>query len=217
MLVSVLLSGLFPIAQSASEDIARAEMQRLQACIEKTEIAPEEAFEDSLAWLSNGNRPKARYCNAISLLALNRLEEGAARLEALATAPDPIELEDRVQYLAQAGNAWLAGNYPDAAIIALSEALKLEQEDPDIYKDRAAAYLAVERWLEGVDDLNAALELKSSDAETLTLRARAHLATENLPAARADMEEALALEPENIDILVLRGDIREAIRLSELN
>ena len=217
MLVSVLLSGLFPIAQSASEDIARAEMQRLQACIEKTEIAPEEAFEDSLAWLSNGNRPKARYCNAIRLLALNRLEEGAARLEALATAPDPIELEDRVQYLAQAGNAWLAGNYPDAAIIALSEALKLEQEDPDIYKDRAAAYLAVERWLEGVDDLNAALELKSSDAETLTLRARAHLATENLPAARADMEEALALEPENIDILVLRGDIREAIRLSELN
>ena len=120
MLVSVLLSGLFPIAQSASEDIARAEMQRLQACIEKTEVAPEEAFEDSLAWLSSGNRPKARYCNAISLLALDRLEEGAARLEALATAPDPIELEDRILYLAQAGNAWLAGNYPDAAIVALS-------------------------------------------------------------------------------------------------
>lgn len=217
MLLAVLLSGLLPISQSASEDIARAEMDRLQACIEKTETAPEEAFEDSLAWLSNGNRPKARYCNALSLLALDRLEEGAARLEALATAPDAIELQDRIIYLAQAGNAWLAGNYPDAAIVALSEALKLEQDDPDIYKDRAAAYLAVERWIEGVDDLNAALQLNSSDAEALSLRARAHLATENLPAARADMEEALALDPENIDILVLRGDIREAIRLSELN
>lgn len=217
MLLAVLLSGLLPISQSASEDIARAEMDRLQACIEKTETAPEEAFEDSLAWLSNGNRPKARYCNALSLLALDRLEEGAARLEALATAPDAIELQDRIVYLAQAGNAWLAGNYPDAAIVALSEALKLEQDDPDIYKDRAAAYLAIERWIEGVDDLNAALQLNSSDAEALSLRARAHLATENLPAARADMEEALALDPENIDILVLRGDIREAIRLSELN
>lgn len=217
MLVSVLLSGLLPISQSASADIARAETERLRACIEKTETAPEEAFEDSLAWLSNGNRPKARYCNAVSLLALNRLEEGAARLEALATAPDAIELQDRVLYLAQAGNAWLAGNYPDAAIIALSEALKLEQDDPEIYKDRAAAYLAVERWLEGVDDLNAALELMPNDAEALSLRARAHLATENLSAAKADMEEALSIEPENIDILVLRGDVREAIRLSELN
>ena len=217
MLVTVLLSGLLPIAQTASEDIARAEMQRSQTCVEKTETAPEEAFEDSLAWLGNGNRPKARYCNAISLLALGRLEEGAARLEALATAPDPIDLEDRILYLAQAGNAWLSGNYPEAAIVALSEALKLEQDDANIFKDRAAAYLAVERWIEGVDDLNAALELKPDDAEALSLRARAHLATENLPAARADMEEALALDPENIDILVLRGDIREAIRLSELN
>ena len=217
MLESVLLSGLFPISQSASADIARAEMDRLQACIERVEIEPEEAFEDSLAWLGNGNRPKARYCNAISLLALDRLEEGAARLEALATAPDPIELEDRILYLAQAGNAWLAGNYPDAAIVALSEAIKLEPDDPNIFKDRAAAYLAVERWIEGVDDLNAALELNSSDAEALSLRARAHLATENLPAAKADMEAALAIEPENIDILVLRGEIREAIRLAELN
>lgn len=217
MLVTVLMSGLLPFSQSASADIARAEMERLQTCIEKVETAPEEAFEDSLAWLGNGNRPKARYCNAVALLALDRLEEGAARLEALATAPDPIELDDRVLYLAQAGNAWLAGNYPDAAIVALSEAIKLEDDDPNILKDRAAAYLAVERWLEGVDDLNAALELAPEDAEALSLRARAHLATENLPAAKADMEEALTIEPENIDILVLRGDVREAIRLAELN
>jgi hypothetical protein len=40
---------------------------------------------------------------------------------------------------------------------------------------------------------------------------------DNLRAARIDMEEALSYEPENIEILVLRGEIREAIRLSELN
>ena len=217
MLVSMLMSGILPVSQSALADIARAEQARLDSCVVKVETAPEEAYEDSLAWLGNGNRPKARYCNAISLLALDRLEEGAARLEALATAPDPIELDDRILYLAQAGNAWLAGNYPEAAITALSEALKLEKTDAEIYKDRAAAYLAVQRWTEGVDDLNAALALAPADAETLTLRARAHLATENLRAAKADMEEALLYDPENIEILVLRGDIREAIRLAELN
>ncbi|MEC7290916.1 MAG: hypothetical protein VXW22_12580 [Pseudomonadota bacterium] len=217
MFVSVMMSGLLPISQTALADIARAEQERLEICVEKVESAPEEAFEDSLAWLGNGNRPKARYCNAISLLALDRLEEGAARLEALATAPDPIELEDRILYLAQAGNAWLAGNYPEAAITALSEALKLKRDDASIFKDRAAAYLALERWLEGMDDLNAALDLSPNDAEALSMRARAHLATENLPAAKADMEEALMYDPENLTILVLRGEIREAIRLAELN
>ena len=217
MFASLILSGLLPFSQTASADIARAEQTRLEACLVKTEIDPEEAYEDSLVWLSSGNRPRARYCNAVSLLALDRLEEGAARLEALATAPDPIELEDRTLYLVQAGNAWLAANYPEAAIVALSDALKLEDGNPMIFKDRAAAYLAVERWVEGVDDLNVALELAPGDPEALSLRARAHLATENLNAAKADMESALFYDPEILEILVLRGEIREAIRLSELD
>ena len=217
MFISLLVSGAFPMMQTASADIARAEQVRLEACLEKSESAPEEAYEDSLAWLSSGNRPKARYCNAVSLLALDRLEEGAARLEALATAPDAISAEDRTTYLVQAGNAWLSANYPDAAIVALTDALKLERDDAEIYKDRAAAYLATERWIEGVDDLNIALEKAPADAEALSLRARAHLASDNLRAAKADMEAALNYDPENIDLLVLRGDVREAIRLSELN
>lgn len=217
MLVSLLISGLFPVSQTASADIARTEQVRLETCLAKTETAAEEAYEDSLAWLANGNRPKARYCNAVSLLALDRLEEGAARLEALATAPDAIAVDDRTTYLVQAGNAWLSANYPQAAIVALTDALKLEDDDPEIYKDRAAAYLAVERWIEGVDDLDTALEKFPADSEALSLRSRAHLATDNLRSAKTDMEAALSYDPENIEILVLRGEIREAIRLSELN
>lgn len=217
MLSSLLISGLLPFSQTASADIARAEQARLEACLVKAEEAPQEAYEDSLAWLSSGNRPRARYCNAVALLAMDRLEEGAARLEALATAPDAITVENRTLYLVQAGNAWLSANYPDAALVALTDALKLEMNDAVIYKDRAAAYLALERWIEGIDDLDKALELSPSDAEALSLRARAHLAMENLRAAKADMEQALLYQPENLEILVLRGEIREAIRLSEGN
>jgi len=215
MFVSLLASGILPISQSALADIARAEQDRLDSCLEKVETAPSEAYEDSLAWLSSGNRPKARYCNAIALIGMERLEEGAARLEALATAPDAIEIEDRRQYLAQAGNTWLAANYPEAAIVALTDALKLKNDDPAIYKDRAAAYLAVQRWVEGVDDLTTALDLNPADAEALSLRARAYLATEDLNSAKSDMEQALVYDPENLDILVLRGEIREAIRLAQ--
>ena len=214
MSLSAILLAVLPMSQTTISDIARAEQARLNACIEKVETDPEEAYEDSLAWLSAGNRPNARYCNAIALLALDKFEEGAARLEALANAPDPISLEDRALYMTQAGNAWLTANYPEAAIVALSDALKLQQGDADLYKDRAAAYLALERWIEGVDDLNAALSLVPIDAEALAMRARAHLATDNLTAAEADMKEALAQDPTNIEILVLRGDIREAIRLA---
>ena len=216
MLVSALLIASLPVSQSAISDIARAEQARLNTCIELTDTDPNAAYEDSLVWLTAGNRPKARYCNAISLLALENFEEGAARLEALATAPDPISVEDRALYMAQAGNAWLTANYPEAAIIALSEALRLQRNDPAIFKDRAAAYLALERWDEGITDLNAALEMVPVDAEALTLRARAHLAQDALNLAKADMESALAQDPVNIDILVLRGDIREAIRLSQI-
>lgn len=215
MFVSILAAGLLPISQSALSDIAEAEQKRLEACLTTVETAPSEAYEDSLAWLGAGNRPKARYCNAVALMAMDRLEEGAARLEALATAPDAIALEDRHLYLAQAGNAWLAANYPDAAIVALTDALKLNADDPKVYKDRAAAYLALERWIEGVDDLNTALELLPNDPEALSLRARAHLAQKDLRAAKTDMELALVHDPENIDLLVLRGQIREAIRLAQ--
>lgn len=217
MLSSLLISSLLPFSQTASADIARAEQARLETCLVKAEQAPQEAYEDSLAWLSSGNRPRARYCNAVALLALDRLEEGAARLEALATAPDAITVENRTLYLVQAGNAWLSANYPDAALVALTDALKLEMNEAVIYKDRAAAYLALERWIEGIDDLDKALELSPGDAEALALRARAHLAMENLRAAKTDMEEALVYQPENLEILVLRGEIREAIRLSEGN
>ncbi|MEM6534168.1 MAG: hypothetical protein AAGA24_04375 [Pseudomonadota bacterium] len=205
---------MLPLSQSASTDILREEELRLANCLERAINAPLEAYEDSLAWLSGGNRPRARYCNAIALLALEEYEEGAARLESLANAPDAIAIGDRARFMAQAGNAWLTANYPEAAITALSEALKLERDDPNLYKDRAAAYLALSRWVEGVDDLNSALALYPEDAESLRMRAKAHLETANYAAAQADIEESLSYNSTNLDTLVLRGEIREAIRLN---
>lgn len=215
MSLAVLIASTLPLSQSAIALNARDEQERLNTCIEMVETAPEDAYEDSLAWLSSGNRPKARYCNAIALLALERTEEGAARLEALANAPDPISLGDRALYMTQAGNAWLSANYPDAAITSFSAALNMQPKNPDLYVDRGAAYLAQGRWLEGVDDLTEAIVLEPNYTEAFYLRASAFLESDNLSSAQADLEVLLEREPENIDYLVLRGDIREAVRIKE--
>jgi tetratricopeptide (TPR) repeat protein len=202
-----------PMSQSAILLNRRDEQARLNSCIEYVETDPDTAYEDSLAWLSNGNRPLARYCNALALIALDQFEQGAARLEALANAPEAITLDDRTLFMTQAGNAWLSAGLPEAAETAFDAALNMTQTDPDLFKDRAAARLAQENWLSGIDDLNAALALRAGDAEALALRARAQLATGELQQAERDLTEALRAQPDNIEFLVLRGDIREAQRL----
>lgn len=214
MSIAALAVLALPLSQSASADIAAAEQQRLNTCIEMVQENPQAAYEDSILWLGSGNRPRARYCNAIALLELEYYEEGAARLEALANAPDALELQDRALYMAQAGNAWLTASYPDAAVTALSEAIKIDPRNADYLKDRASAYLTLERRIEAVDDLTKSLALQPNDPEALALRARAHLAMNDLRNAEIDMKAALAQDSRNIDLLVLRGDIREAIRLS---
>lgn len=210
-LIALLMAGL-PVSQSAIVLNRRDEQIRLNTCIEQIETDAELAYEDSLVWLATGNRPLARYCNAIALIALDELEEGAARLEALANAPDAITLTDRSLYMTQAGNAWLSAGLPEAAETAFDAALNMTQTDADLFKDRAAARLAQENWFGGMDDLASALALVPNDAEALGLRARAKLAVADLSGAEEDLERALDQDAENIELLVLRGDIREARR-----
>ncbi|MEE2877675.1 MAG: tetratricopeptide repeat protein [Pseudomonadota bacterium] len=206
--------ALLPLGQSAVVDIARAEQERLNACIELVDKDAEEAYEDSLRWLGEGARPAARYCNALSIIGMGNYKEGAARLEELANAPDAGGKSDRAIYLAQSGNAWLTAGYADAAVTALTNALKLAPTDADIRTDRAAAYLMVEEYDSAIADLDKALATYPNDIEALRMRARAHLNQDDLEKAEVDMSRALLLDNRDIDTLVLRGDIREAKRLA---
>ncbi|MEQ9315191.1 MAG: hypothetical protein RLN72_05020 [Henriciella sp.] len=206
---------LLPMSQSSISDIKAAEQARLNACIQLADEDPEAAFEESLAWLGEGARPAARYCNAVALIGLGNYREAAARFEELANAPDAGGLADRAIYLAQAGNAWLTAGYPDAALVALDNAVKIAESDPDIRIDRAAANLLLGNWNQAITDASVALETYPNNVEALQIRSRAWLNLENLANAEADMGRALIIDGTNIDTLVLRGDVREAKRLSE--
>ena len=198
---------------SAITETLREEKQRLNDCIQKIETAPEEAYEDALAWLHEGSRPNAHYCAALSLSALGHHEEAAARLEALAQQKGPATLTERAVFLTQAGNAWLSAGLVDEAIQSFSDALKINRNDPDLFKDRAAAHLAAEQPVQALTDLEEALNIRPVDAEAYKLRALAYLQQDSYDSALESIELSRRYDPENIDTLVLRGEIREAKRI----
>jgi tetratricopeptide (TPR) repeat protein len=206
----------YAFLQSTSADFATREATRLDACIARIDEDPEEAYEDALAWSFEGNRPGARQCVALSLIALGQEAEGAARLEELANATDGGTMEQRALYLTQAGNAWLVAGAPEAAVLTITNALKILPGEPNLLVDRASAHLMLEKWPEAIADLDKALAASPGMGTAHQLRAEARLNNGDLDLALADVKAAMAAQPDNIDTLVLRGRVREAIRLSEV-
>jgi tetratricopeptide (TPR) repeat protein len=207
----LLLSLLVAAAPSA---FAQTEEQRLEQCIDQIDKDAEVAYQDGLSWLAKGNRPAARHCTALALIALGQEAEGAARLEELANAPDAGGLEERGVYLAQSGNAWLMAGLPDQAIVTLTNAMKLRPDDGELYKDRARAYVLQKKWDEAGKDLDSAIQLSAGNAEAFRLRGHVLLKLNRLDDAWKDVETAMRLAPKDIDVIVLRGDVREAMRLA---
>lgn len=213
LLASLSLMQAVPMTE-AGKAVQAEEAARLADCLSLVESDPEAAYEDGLAWLSAGGRPGARHCTAVALIALGHPDEGAARLEDLANAPDAGGLEERRTYLSKAGNAWLLAGAPEAALVTIDNALKLAPGDPGLLIDRASANLSMERWQQAAGDLDTVLDERPSDPQALGLRARALKELGRYDAALADVEAARTGAPDNIDLLVLRGDIREAARLA---
>lgn len=208
---------IFLTGQSSASEVVAAiqadEQARLQACIAKIEEDPENAYEDGLAWVSEGSRPPARHCRALALVALEQFEVAAAQLESLAAAPDAGSLDQRALYLSQASSAWLQAGAFEAAIVTLTEAIKLRPTETDFLVDRAMANLALRNFLPARSDLDDALGRQPDNAQAYQLRAEVNLKEDRLAAALDDIEAALQIDPLNVDVALLRGEIREAIRL----
>ena len=205
------------LQQSAGAEIAAAEAAKLEACVAKIGTAPEEAYEDGLAWSFAGNRPGARQCTALALIALGNVEEGAVRLENLSMSSDGGTMEQRAVYLSQAGNAWLQIGAAEAAAVSFTEALRLAPGENDLLLDRASAYMVIDKWDEAMADLNAVIANSPGDAIAHQMRAEIHLNKDALDLAMKDVEASMASDPKNIDTLLVRGRVREAMRLKAGN
>lgn len=201
------------MGQSAAGTAGRAaEQERLEACIAKINEDASEAYEDGLAWVNEGGRPFARQCTALALIELGHAAEGAVRLEDLANAENGGSIRQRVIYLTQSGNAWLLAGAPDAALVTLNNAIRLNPNDPNLYADRAGAYMELEKWEEAEIDLDLAYQSLSDDTTILKMRAETRLNLEDLDGAELDIKEAMAIDITDVQTLLLRGRIREAKR-----
>jgi len=197
---------------SASLEGRVDEQRRLEKCIDKIRENPEEAYEDGLAWVNEGGRPFARQCTALALVELGHASEGAVRLEDLANSSGGGSLRQRVIYLTQAGNAWLLAGAPDAALITINNAIKLNPNDPNLLADRAAAYIELERWEDAEADLDIVVQKLKRDQDAWKMRAEARLNLDDLEGAEFDVAKSMEIDATDIPTLLLRGRVREAQR-----
>ena len=218
MRIFVLLTGLAGIAASfaspvaAQSDYEAADRARYTACLDRVETDPENAYEDALAWRYESGGWPARHCEARALIALGETEEGAARLEAVASAPDTTDQWAKVLLFAEAGEAWRVSGMPAESRRAYTEALEYNNESAPLWLGRARGALDQDMWAAAEADASAAIRQDSGLGEAYTLRAEARLELGDLDGAWRDMEQARQINPADIEALLVRGRINEARR-----
>lgn len=213
MLIAAVLVQLAFMQPSAA---AAADLVWLESCVDSIATDPNAAYEAGMAWSDAHRRPEGWRCAAMALVELGRTAEGARRLEALGNSPQYGTSGWRAEVMSQAGNAWLLSGDGASAQRALTSALTLMGDDPDVVPDllidRSQAYALTENWRAAEEDLNRALDMRGSDPVAFRLRAIARMNQRAFDLAVADAERAVALAPSDVDGLLVLGAMREAQR-----
>ena len=192
---------------------------RYAQCLALIDSDAPRAYEEGMAWAAEGNALNAYRCAALALIAQDRVDEGARRLESLATASNPADTEISAELFSQAGNAWLLAEEPSRARSAFSRAIAAmaprAQQLPDLLIDRARAYAMEQDYRLAEEDLSAALDQRPDDALALRLRASARMRQSSFALAEADALSALRLattDQDRVDAALVLGHVRESVR-----
>ncbi len=188
---------------------------RFERCVAQIEGNAAGAYEEGMAWAAEGQALGGYRCAAMALIAQNRVEEGARRLESLATAVNPNDPGLRAELFAQAGNAWLLNRDAGHARSAFTRALVGMEASPqkaDLLIDRARAYAMERDYRQAEEDLSSALDSRPNDALALRLRASARMHQNAFELAEADALAATRIEPSNVDNYLILGHVRESAR-----
>jgi len=192
---------------------------RYGQCIALIDSDPARAYEEGMAWAAEAQALNAYRCAALALIAQNRHEEGARRLESLATAVNPADGGLRAELFSAAGNAWLLAREPSRARSAFTRAITTmapgASQLPDLYIDRARAYALEGDYRQSEEDLSRALDQRPNDALALRLRASARMNQNAFQLAEADALQALNVattEDDRVGAALVLGHVRESVR-----
>jgi tetratricopeptide (TPR) repeat protein len=213
-IVAALLEPLM-LAQTSAEPAGGATAERFAQCVALIDENPARAYEEGMAWAAEAQSMSAYRCAAMALIAQNRFEEGARRLQSLASAVNPENTGLRVELWSQAGNAWLLAREPGQARSNFTRAITTMQSDPqqlpELLIDRSIAYAQEREWRLAEEDLSRSLDIRPENATALRLRAAARMNQRSFELAEADAR-AIRLEPTNQENTLVLGDVLESIR-----
>ena len=196
-------------SSTSTEDEAR----QYQDCLKLARLKPEDGFESAIAWRDMGGGEPAKHCVAVALIALEKYEEAATRLDALAdesTSPQQVI----AGLLAQAGHSWMMAGNLEFAWRDQSRALGIVKNDPTLWIDRAMVLGMAGQYWDSIDDLNNALDLDPNNVEALVYRGTAWRMLETYDLAMTDIQRALELSPNKIQALFERANLH---RINEDN
>lgn len=205
----------FALLQSAEAVSPQADT-RFAQCIALIQHDATRAYEEGMAWAAESQSLNGYRCAAMALIGQNRHDEGARRLESLASAVNPAQTGLRAELFSQAGNAWLLALEPSRARSAFTRAIVTVESDPqqlpDLLIDRSIAYAMEGDWRNAEEDLSRSLDIRPQDATALRLRATARLQQRSFELAEADALAATRIAPADEQNFVVLGDVRESIR-----
>lgn len=177
-----------------------------EACLALLPEDPAGALAQAASWADGGDA--ARHCQALAMIADDRVADGARLLETLG-ASATLPARARALVLDQAADAWMGMRAWDQALRVIGQALALVPDDADLLVRRAR--LAALRHQEplAIGDLTRVLQASPDRADALLVRAMVLRQLDQIDQARADIDRAAAIAPDDAEILLERGIQRQ--------
>lgn len=193
---------------------SKADETRYSECVALAERDAPSAVVAANLWAQKDGSYLAKACHGLALandgrsaLALDKLGEAA---QAASDAGD----RRAAHFWAQAGNAALAENLPESALIALDRARALQQltdkERGDVELDRAFALVALGRSTDAADALANARQLLPESGTAWLLSATLSRRMNQLPEALEQIRTAATLLPSDAAVALEAGNIASA-------
>lgn len=154
-----------------------------------------------------------RHCQALALIALGEVEEGAAALDALARsggAPSGGMAERaRAEVSGQASDAWVRVRLYENAFRSAELALRLAPDDAEMLIRHARVATLLGREVDAVSDLTRVLSAAPDRVDALLARAMAWRRLDRWDQAGGDIDRAAEIAPADVEVLLERGIQRQ--------
>jgi tetratricopeptide (TPR) repeat protein len=210
-----LLSTLLLVAAPASaQPLPMLNEVQFDECLKLAGTDPASAVTEASLWAQQGGGYLARACHGYALATDFKFDLAIPMLTEAAKLAEDKGDSRAARFWAQAGNAAIAADQPDAALDALNKALASQNlestERADSEVDRARALVALGRPADAEAALTSARQLSPENGTAWLLSATLARRMNKLPDALTFIQTSAALLPRDAAIALEAGNIAVA-------